>query len=141
MKKMLVILLNVFVATTMFTGCGKQDTSVLEKNAQESVAVSSEFEESVNSSEESNIVEDDFEGFSLDGYNYEAESNGFYIVSTYGTSLYGLVNSKGDIVIPAEYRHVILNTSYSISLYFKCSRYEKSFSKRMWLYQINSTSF
>ena len=34
MNKMLVILLNVFVATTMFTGCGKQDTSVLEKNAQ-----------------------------------------------------------------------------------------------------------
>lgn len=31
MKKMLVILLNVFVAATMFTGCGKQDTSVLEK--------------------------------------------------------------------------------------------------------------
>lgn len=103
MKKMLVILLNVFVAATMFTGCGKQDTSVLEKNDQESVSVSSEFEESVNSSGESDIVEDDFEGFNLDGYSYEAESNGFYIVSTYGTSLYGLVNSKGDIVIPAEY--------------------------------------
>lgn len=78
-------------------------TSVLEKNDQESVSVSSEFEESVNSSGESDIVEDDFEGFNLDGYSYEAESNGFYIVSTYGTSLYGLVNSKGDIVIPAEY--------------------------------------
>lgn len=103
MKKMLVILLNVFVAATMFTGCGKQDTSVLEKNDQESVSVSSEFEKSVNSSGESDIVEDDFEGFNLDGYSYEAESNGFYIVSTYGTSLYGLVNSKGDIVIPAEY--------------------------------------
>ena len=105
MKKVWGILLNIFMVIAIFTGCGKQDTVVSESNGPDVVYENSDedyaAEEKTENDSEENI--EDFEGFTLSGYNYKAESNGVYIVSTSGTSLYGLVNSKGEFVIPAEY--------------------------------------
>ena len=51
-------------------------------------------------------MENNMAGFSISGYTYEsggAAANGYYIVESSKSSLYGLVDAEGNFVIPAEY--------------------------------------
>lgn len=105
MKKKATILLMGLLTVAIFNGCGNKDTSkdtsVVDTATTE---IQSEQEyETVSEAQEEVSTESDVQGFVLSGYKYESDMNGFYIVSIDGLPLYGMVNSKGDFVIPAEY--------------------------------------
>ena len=105
MKKKATILLMGLLTVAIFNGCGNKDTSkdisvvdtaVTETQSEQECETVSEAQEEVS-------TEDDTQGFVLSGYKFRSEKNGFYIVSIEGLPFYGMVNAKGDFVIPAEY--------------------------------------
>ena len=105
MKKKATILLMGLLTVAIFNGCGNKDTSkdISVADTAMSETQSEQEYETVNEEQEEVNVGDNTQGFPLSGYKYESDMNGFYIVSIDGLPLYGMVNSKGDFVIPAEY--------------------------------------
>ncbi len=105
MKKKATILLMGLLTVAIFNGCGNKDTSkdISVADTAMSETQSEQEYETVNEEQEEVNVGDNTQGFALSGYKYESDMNGFYIVSIDGLPLYGMVNSKGDFVIPAEY--------------------------------------
>lgn len=105
MTKKATILLMGLLTVAIFNGCGNKDTSkdISVADTAMSETQSEQEYETVNEEHEEVNVGDNTQGFALSGYKYESDMNGFYIVSIDGLPLYGMVNSKGDFVIPAEY--------------------------------------
>ena len=105
MKKKATILLMGLLTVAIFNGCGNKDTSkdIAVVDTAVTETQSEQESETVSEAQEEVSTEDDTQGFVLSGYKYESDMNGFYIVSIKGLPLYGMVNSKGDFVIQAEY--------------------------------------
>lgn len=127
MKKRILVLMFVLTIPFSVMGCGGK-----EEKREEEVSISDSVEainrgsaekeqteevdnslESIETVSDENIeetpeaeLENNMAGFSIGGYTYEsggAAANGYYIVESSKSSLYGLVDAEGNFVIPAEY--------------------------------------
>lgn len=80
----------------------KEQTEEVDNSLESTETVSDENIEEMPEAE----MENNMAGFSISGYTYEsggAAANGYYIVESSKSSLYGLVDAEGNFVIPAEY--------------------------------------
>lgn len=122
MKKRILVLILALTIPFSVMGCGRKkivsisdsveatDSGSVEKEQTEEVDNSLESTETVSDENIEEMPEAEMEnnmaGFSISGYTYEsggAAANGYYIVESSKSSLYGLVDAEGNFVIPAEY--------------------------------------
>lgn len=122
MKKRILVLMLALTIPFSVMGCGRKkivsisdsveatDSGSVEKEQTEEVDNSLESTETVSDENIEEMPEAEMEnnmaGFSISGYTYEsggAAANGYYIVESSKSSLYGLVDAEGNFVIPAEY--------------------------------------
>lgn len=123
MKKRILVLMLALTIPFSVMGCGGKEEKVgisdsveatdsgsVEKEQTEEVDNSLESTETVSDENIEEMPEAELKnnmaGFSISGYTYEsggAAANGYYIVESSKSSLYGLVDAEGNFVIPAEY--------------------------------------